>query len=438
MKTKLDNPEKNIALLEFEIDEETFKDAMTKAFNKNKNRFTVPGFRKGKAPWPIVQRFYGESVLFEDIVESIYPDAYKSAVKEHGIEPVAKPELDVVQIGGGKPFIFTIKVATKPEVEIDNYFGIEIEKSDYPVTDEDVLKEISREREKNARIISVDDRAAEEGDICVIDYEGFMDGVAFDGGKGENYELTLGSGRFIPGFEDQLIGKNPGDEFKVNVIFPEDYNQKDLAGKEAEFDVKIHEIKIKELPEPDDEFAKDISEFDTMDEYKKSIYDKLVERNAERAQNDSEAKILKKISELAQIDIPKEMIEARIDDRIFDFDQRLKYQGMDFNAYMAAMGMDIKTFRSQMTNEIVNEIKVSLALEEIAKKEDIRALEEEVTKELEEYAKQSMTDLEKIIERMTNEHKKEFEASIKTRKVIKLLVDQAVFVEKAAEEAKEE
>lgn len=438
MKTKLDSTEKNIALLEIEIDEETFKDAMVKAFNKNKNRFTVPGFRKGKAPWQIVQRFYGESVLYEDAAESIYPDAYIAAVKEQGIEPVSKPEVDIVQIGSGKPFIFTVKVATKPEVAIENYFGLEVENADYPVTDEDVLKDISREREKNARIITVDDRPAENGDICVIDYEGFIDGVAFEGGKGENHELTLGSGHFIPGFEEQLIGKNSGDDVQVTLKFPDDYNQKDLAGKEAVFEVKIHEIKKRDLPELDDEFAKDISEFDTLDDYKKSIYDKLVERNNARAENENETMVLKKISESAEVDIPKEMIEARIDDRINDYDQRLKYQGMDINSYISAIGMDLKTFRSQMSNEIINEIKTRLVLEEIAKKEDVKADEDEVTKELEEYAQQSNTDIETIKERMTEEHMKDLEESIKTRKTIKLLVDNTVFVEKATEESKEE
>lgn len=439
MKIKLENPEKNVALLEIELDKESFEEAMNKAFNKNKGRFNVPGFRKGKAPRAIVQRFYGEGVLYEDAVEIICPDAYQKAIEEQTLTPVSRPEIDVKQIGSGQNFIFTAQVAIKPEVAIENYYGVEVEKAVYEVTQEDIDKEIDRERQANARVITIEDRPVVNDDIAVIDFEGFLNDKAFEGGKGEKHELVIGSGQFMPGFEEQLIGKNAGDETEVKVIFPADYNAADLAGKEAVFKVKIHEIKKKELPELDDEFAKDVSEFETLTEYIESIKKKLDDINENKQKTENESRVLRKVVELADMEIPQAMIETRIDSRIEEYSNRLQNQGMKFEEYIARMGMDIDTLRAQISSDVKNEIETHLVIEEIGKKENIEATNEEVELEITKYAEQYKIDKEEMKKRLNEDYMQDIKTGIITRKTVESLSEKATYVkEKKGNKAKEE
>ena len=331
--SKVEKTEKNVVEFEFSASGEDFRNAIEKAYKKNVGQIAIPGFRKGKAPRQIVEKYYGSEIFYEDAVNIVLPDAYDKALEEQNIEAVAQPEIDVKSISKEDGVVFTAKVTVKPDFELGQYKGVETKKITHRTTEKDINAEIEKVRERNARQVNIEDRAAELKDTVTIDFEGFCDGVAFDGGKGENFDLTLGSGQFIPGFEEQLVGKNIGEEVEVNVTFPEEYHSEELKGKDAMFKVKINAIKAQELPELDDEFAKDVSEFDTFEEYKADITKKLKEQNKEKAKKELEDKILEIICENTEIDIPEAMFETAVENQIRDFAMQLSYQGLsiDFN-----------------------------------------------------------------------------------------------------------
>ncbi|MBQ6529510.1 MAG: trigger factor, partial [Clostridia bacterium] len=353
------------------------------------------------------------------------PDAYEAALKESEVESVARPEIDVEDIKKGEPVVFTALVTTKPEVKLGDYKGIEVDKIDYTVTDEDVDKDIEAARQKNARLITVDDRAIENGDIAVIDFEGFADGKAFEGGKGENYELEIGSGTFIPGFEEQLIGKETDSDAEVNVTFPEEYHSDALAGKDALFKVHIHEIKKRELPDVDDDFASEVSEFDTLDEYKADIRKKLEEAAENKAKVETENAIVDKVVENAEFDIPDAMLEAQIDNIVRDFAQRIAYQGMNLDMYMKYTGQTPETFRAQFTDQAKKQISGSLVLEAIQKKEGIEAGPEEVELHLVDMAKKYNMELDKLKEAMSDVEIENIGKDLAIQKTIDMIVNNA-------------
>lgn len=428
MPVKVENLEKNVIQLEIEVDSAQFEQGLQKAFVKNAGKFNIPGFRKGKAPRYIVEKFYGEQVLYEDAINVVCPDAYDKAVEENDIHPVDKPEIDIKQIGKGQNLIFTAKVTIKPEVELGQYKDVEVKKADSMVTEDDVDKELEKVAEKNARLISIEDRPVQSGDTAIIDFEGFIDGTPFEGGKGEDYSLVIGSGSFIPGFEDQLIGREAGADVEVNVTFPEDYGKPELAGKPALFKVKVKEIKLKELPGLDDEFAKDVSEFDTLGEYKNDLKKKLVEQAEHKAEHENEDNVVEKVVENAMVDIPGVMVEKRTDDLVYDFSMRLRYQGLELNKYLEIMGMDIAAFRTQFSKRAEGEVKTQLVLEKVGKVENIDASAGEVDEELKKLAenyKQSEEDFKKQLKFDDIEYIK---GNLIARKTVDFLVKSARLV----------
>ncbi len=388
--------ETNIYTLEVSVSGEDFNKAILQAYNKQKNKIQLPGFRKGKAPLKMIEKFYGEGVFYEDALDIVYPGVVGDAIKEAGIEPVAAPhDLDVTKIGKDGVEM-TMKVTVKPEISIDNYKGIEADKGDASVCADDVKKELASMQERNARVVTVDDRKAKKNDIAVIDFEGFVDGVAFDGGKGENYELTLGSGQFIPGFEEQIIGHKTGDEFDVNVTFPTEYTP-ELAGKEAVFKVVLHEIKMKELPTLDDDFAKDVDdEVDTLAELKKKIKAELSDKKKEDVEKDFESAVLEKVVDLVEGEIPEVMYDNKLEDDVKDYENRLAQQGIPLDTYLQYMGMDRDKFKESMRDNAVKQVKLQLAVEKIAELEKIEATEEEAEAQLKEMADMYQLDVEQV------------------------------------------
>ena len=388
--------ETNIYTLEVSVSGEDFNKAILQAYNKQKNKIQLPGFRKGKAPLKMIEKFYGEGVFYEDALDIVYPGVVGDAIKEAGIEPVAAPhDLDVTKIGKDGVEM-TMKVTVKPEISIDNYKGIEADKGDASVCADDVKKELASMQERNARVVTVDDRKAKKNDIAVIDFEGFVDGVAFDGGKGENYELTLGSGQFIPGFEEQIIGHKTGDEFDVNVTFPTEYTP-ELAGKEAVFKVVLHEIKIKELPTLDDDFAKDVDdEVDTLAELKKKIKAELSDKKKEDVEKDFESAVLEKVVDLVEGEIPEVMYDNKLEDDVKDYENRLAQQGIPLDTYLQYMGMDRDKFKESMRDNAVKQVKLQLAVEKIAELEKIEATDEEAEAQLKEMADMYQLDVEQV------------------------------------------
>jgi len=428
MNVKIENIEKNVIQMEIEVDAAKFEEGMQKSFLKNASKFTVQGFRKGKAPRQIVERAYGEAVLYEDAINIICPEAYEQAVTENNIDPVDRPEIDIKQIGSGQSLIFTAKVTVKPEVELGEYKGIEVKKVEANVTDEDVENEFKAVVEKSARIVSDENRVIENGDIAVIDFEGFIDGVAFKNGKAENYSLKIGSGQFIPGFEEQLIGKKTGDEVDVNVTFPENYGKEELDGKAALFKVKIKDVKIKEYPEIDDEFAQDISEFDTLAEYKEDLKKKLIERAEANAKNETEMALLEKIAENTKVDIPEVMINQQIDVLVRDFDMRLRYQGLDINRYMSAYGVTqtalIEQFKPRAEKDVLNQ----LIIDKIAEIEKIEVSEEEIDEEIGKLAGNYKQDKEDFKKHLKDDDIEYIKKDLTVIKTIKFLMDNAKLV----------
>ncbi|RKD28974.1 trigger factor [Thermohalobacter berrensis] len=421
--------ENNEVTLKIEVPAEKFEEGIQKAYLKNRKRFNIPGFRKGKAPKRIIEARYGKGIFYEDAINFVFPEAYSKAVDEHELEPVDRPEIDIEQIEEGKPVVFTAKVTVKPEVKLGDYTGIEVEKVEYNVTEEDVEKEIERMRERNARLVEVKDRPVKEGDILTIDYEGYVDGEQFEGGTAQNQSLEIGSGRFIPGFEEQLVGKNKDEEVEVNVTFPEEYHAENLAGKDATFKVKIHEIKEKELPELDDEFAKDVSEFDTLDELKSDVKTKLEEQAKNREKAEKENKVLEKVVEGAEIDIPEVMIENQIDNELREFEYRLRFQGLDLEKYLEMTNTKREDLRDQLRPNAEKAVRTELVLEAIAEKEEIKETEEELNKELEKIAKQYNQDAEKFKKNMKADDLEYIKLGIIKRKTVEYLVENAKFVE---------
>ena len=424
MDVKVEKTEnKNEVKLSFTVEAEKFEEAMKKVYSKTAKYFNIPGFRKGKAPMQLVERQYGSEIFYEDAFNELVPDLYDEAIKENNIEAVSKPDIDITQMEKGKDLIFTATVQTKPEVKLGKYKGIEIKKIEYNVSDEEINHELGHMQERNSRLISVEDRPVEEGDITVIDFEGFVDGVPFEGGKAENHELEIGSKTFIPGFEDQIIGMKIDEERDINVKFPEEYFSKDLAGKDATFKVKLHEIKKKELPELDDEFAKDVSEFDTLDELKKSIKEKIEEENKNKEKYETEEEAIKTVCENTEIDIPSGMIELEIDNMIKDIEARLSYQGLKLEQYLQMMGKTESEMRTEFEEQAKRSVKSRLVLEAIATAEDTLPTDEEVTEKIKEMAKQYNRDEKELLE---NEQLKSYLAdSMKTEKAIDFIVKNA-------------
>lgn len=401
MSLQVEKLEKNMAKLTIETTAEEFEAAIEKAYHKNKGKINVQGFRKGKAPRAIIEKMYGASIFYEDAANSIIPDAYEAAAKESGLEIVSQPEIDVEQIEKGKSFIFTATVAVKPEVTLGQYKGIEVEKADLTVTEEEINAEVDKVREQNSRTITIEDRPVEDGDMTVIDFEGFVDGVAFEGGKGTDYPLTIGSHSFIDNFEEQLIGKNIGEEVEVNVTFPEEYQAKELAGKPAVFKVTVKEIKKKELPELDDEFAKDVSEFDTLAEYKEDVKKNLVEKKEKAAKTAKEDAVIDKIIENASMEIPDAMLNTQVNQMANEFAQRLQSQGLSIEQYFQFTGMDTNKFLENIKPQALKRIQTRLVLEAIVKAENIEVTEEDITKEIEEMAKNYQMEADKVRELVT-------------------------------------
>ncbi len=428
MQVKVENAGKNVVQLEIEVDAEKFEQGLQKAFVKNAKKFSIPGFRKGKAPRYMVEKFYGEQVLYEDAINEVCPEAYDQAVEENDIHPVERPEIDIKQIGKGQQLIFTAKVTVKPEVELGEYKGVEVTKASTLVTDEDVEKEIEKIRDKNSRLITIEDRPAASGDTVTIDFEGFVDDVAFEGGMGTDYDLVLGSGSFIPGFEDQLIGVSKGEAKDVNVTFPEDYNSKELAGKPALFKATVKEIKVKELPELDDEFAKDVSEFDTIEEYKTDLRKKLAERAEHSAQHENEDNVVEKVVGNATVDIPEVMIEKHIDNLVYDFGMRLRYQGLELEKYLEIMGMDMKAFREQFKNRAEQEVKTQMVIEKISKAEAIVPSDEDTDGEIKKMAENYKQTEEEFRQHLQPDDIEYIRSTLVARKTVEFLVENAKLI----------
>ena len=425
MSVKVETLEKNMAKLVIEVPAEELEKALQAAYNKNKSKISIPGFRKGKVPRQMVEKMYGPGFFYEDAANMLIPVEYEKAADECGLELVSRPVIDIEQIEKGKPFIFTAEVAVKPEVTLGEYKGLEVAKTDVEVSDEEVAAELEKEREKNARTISVEDRAVENGDMIMLDFEGFVNGVAFDRGKGENYPITIGSGAFIPGFEEQLIGKNIGEDVEVNVTFPEEYQAPELAGCAATFKCKVNEIKVKELPELDDDFAQDVSKFDTLEEYKEDVKAKLAANKADAAKRAKEDAVIEKIIENAQMDIPEAMIDTQARQLVDEFAQRIQSQGLSFEQYLQFTGMNLDTALEQMKPNAVKRIQSRLVLEAVVKAENLEVSEEDVKAEIAKMAETYKMDAEKLAEIMSEEEKKQIQMDMAIEKAVELVTEAA-------------
>ncbi|NLC87396.1 MAG: trigger factor [Clostridiaceae bacterium] len=414
---------KNEVKLSFTVEASKFEEAIQTVYVKNAKYFNIPGFRKGKAPYKMVEKQYGVQIFYEDAFNEVAGEVYEKELKDANIEAVSRPEIDIIQIEKGKDLIFTAVVQTKPEVTLGKYKGIELKKVEYTVKDEDINHEIGHMQERNARLVNVEDRPVEKNDTTVIDFEGFVDGVAFEGGKAENHELVIGSNTFIPGFEDQIIGMKIDEEKDIKVTFPEEYFSKDLAGKEATFKVRLHEIKKKELPEVDDEFAKDVSEFDTIKELKDSIKEKLEEENKNKAKYEIEEAAIKTVCENTEIDIPSGMVETETDNMIKDIEQRLSYQGLNFTQYLQMMNKTEEDMRKEMQEQASIQVKTKLVLEAIVKAEKIEADDAEISAKIEEMAANYGRDAKELEQ---NESLKLYiKENVKTEKAISFIVENA-------------
>lgn len=427
MSVKVEKLENSLVKLEITIEAEKFDEALQKAFFRNAKYFSVPGFRKGKAPRNIVERYYGENILFEDAFNIVAPEYYDDAIKVNNVEVVAAPEIDIIQMEKGKDLIFTATVAVKPEVKLGDYKNIKIEKKEYKVTAKDVDKAIKDMAEKNARIVAGDENSVlENGYTAVIDFEGFIDGKAFEGGKGENYSLELGSNTFIPGFEEQLIGLKKGEETEVNVSFPENYFSKELAGKPAVFKVKVNDIKVKELPAIDDEFAKDVSEFDTLKELKADTKKKLEEENAQRAKFEMEEEAIKAVVDATEVNIPVVMIENEINDYTKEMESRLRYQGMNLETYLQLMGQSISDFKEQYKERAEQNVKTKLTLEAVFKAENIEITDKEIEEKLKGIAERygsTGANVEELIKNPTDDLKEYVKEELKYDLAVKFIMD---------------
>ena len=426
MSVQVEKLEKNMAKLTVEVPAEDVEKAIQGAYQKMKKSINIPGFRKGKAPRQLIEKMYGKEVFYNEAVDAMLPKAYSDAVEECGEEIVSYPKINVEQIESGKPFIFTAEVAVKPAVTLGEYKGIQVEKAPVEVTEEEIQAEVDKEREANSRTVTVEDRAVQKGDIATIDFEGFVDGVAFDGGKGENYDLEIGSNTFIPGFEDQLVGAEIGKELDVNVTFPEEYGAKELAGKAAVFKCKVNGIKVKELPEADDEFAQEVSEFDTLDAYKEDIKANLLKKKEEEAQRVKEDAVIGKIIEGAQMDIPEAMVEYQTQQMLDDFGRRMQSQGLSLEQYFQFTGMTEDQYKEQMKPRALQNIQSRLVLEAVAAAEKLEATEEDLDAEYAKMAEQYKLDVEKVKEIFGEYQKEELKKDIVIQKAAALVTDAAV------------
>ena len=433
MSLQVEKLEKNMAKLTIEVSAEELDKAMEKAYQKQKSRISLPGFRKGKAPRKMIESMYGKGVFMEDAVNSLVPQEYTKALGECDLEIVSQPEINVTQMEPGKALIFTADVAVKPEVTLGDYKGVEVPKSEIAVTDEEVDAEVKKEQDKNARTVAVEDRAAANGDITTIDFEGFVDGVAFEGGKGTDYALTLGSGTFIPGFEDQLVGANTGDHVEVKVTFPEEYQAKELAGKEAVFQCDVKKIETKEVPELDDEFAKDVSEFDTLAEYKEDVKKNLTEKKEKEARTAKENAAVDKAIENAQMDIPDLMIQTQCRQMMDDFARRMQQQGLSMDQYFQFTGQSMDKMMEDMKPQALKRIQTRLVLEKVAEAENIQPSEEEITEEIQKMADAYKMEADKIREAIGEDGIEQLKKDLSVQKAVTLIADAAVEAEKAAD-----
>ena len=382
--------------LDFKVEKEKFNEALDEAFKKNAGKFKMPGFRNGKVPRNVIEKHYGEGVLFDEAFNIVAEKEYADAIEVNKLEVVSRPEVDIAEIGKDKDLVFSIEVYTKPEAKVAKYKGLEIEKVNTEVTDEDVTKEIENIRQQNARLVTKEDGAVENGDIANIDFEGFLDGVAFDGGKAEKYDLEIGSGSFIPGFEEQIVGMKPGEEKDITTTFPENYGNADLAGRDTIFKIKLHEIKKKELPELDDEFAKDVSEFDTLEEYKNSIKERLEKSKEVQAKAEKETKAVDALCANTEVDIPEPMVHSQIHQMIHEFEQNLAYQGITLEQYKQMLNIDDKALHEQFEESAIKDIKLKLALEQILNAENIEVTMDEINAKIDELAKTYGNDAEPL------------------------------------------
>ncbi len=431
---KTDN--KNELKLEFTIEAKVFQDGMNTVYKKNAKYFNVPGFRKGKVPMNMVEKFYGSEIFYEDTFNEIVPEIYENALKDEKIEAVSRPEIDISQMEKGKDLIFTAVVQTKPEVKLGKYKGISLEKNTYEVTDETIEHELEHMADRNSRMVTVTDRAAKLEDTVVIDFCGSVDGKEFEGGKAENHELKLGSNTFIPGFEDQVVGMKTDEEKDINVKFPDEYFSKDLAGKDAVFKVKVHEIKEKELPKIDDEFAKDVSEFDTLKELKADIKAKQEEQNAQRSKNELQEVAVKAVADLTEVDIPSGMIETEIDNMVQDMDNRLAYQGIRLEQYLKMVGKSMEDYRKENEEPAKESVKMRLVLEAVSKDAKIEVTDKEMEEKIKELATAYGRKEEELMK--NEELKKNIEASIKSEKSIDYIIDNANVTENSPKVEKKE
>ena len=425
MSLQVEKLEHNMAKLTIEVPAEELEKALETAYQKNKNKISVPGFRKGKVPRNMIEKMYGPAIFYEDAANELIPNAYEKALDECEEEIVSAPKIDVTQIEKGKDFIFTAEVAVKPEVTLGKYKGIKVDEADLAVTEEEINAQIEKERENSARTISVEDRPVKDGDITTLDFEGFVDGVAFEGGKGIDYPLTIGSGSFIPGFEEQLIGAELNKEVEVNVTFPEDYHAKDLAGKPATFKCKIKDIKEKELPELDDEFASEVSAFDTMAEYKEDVKKSLEMKKADAAKIAKEEAVIDAVIEDAKMDIPDAMVETEQRQIIEEFSQRMRMQGLTMEQYMQFTGMTPQALMDQTKPQALKRIQSRLVLEAVAKAEDLKASEEDYAAEIKDMSEKYQMEEDKIKEMLGEKGKKQVEEDLAIRKAVDFLVDNA-------------
>lgn len=425
MSLQVEKLEHNMAKLTIEVPAEELEKALETAYQKNKNKISVPGFRKGKVPRNMIEKMYGPAIFYEDAANELIPEAYEKALDECEEEIVSAPKIDVTQIEKGKDFIFTAEVAVKPEVTLGKYKGIKVDEADLAVTEEEINAQIEKERENSARTISVEDRPVKDGDITTLDFEGFVDGVAFEGGKGTDYPLTIGSGSFIPGFEEQLIGAELNKEVEVNVTFPEDYHAKDLAGKPATFKCKIKDIKEKELPELDDEFASEVSAFDTMAEYKEDVKKSLEMKKADAAKIAKEEAVIDAVIEDAKMDIPDAMVETEQRQIVEEFSQRMRMQGLTMEQYMQFTGMTPQALMEQTKPQALKRIQSRLVLEAVAKAEDLKASDEDYAAEIKDMSEKYQMEEDKIKEMLGEKGKKQVEEDLAIRKAVDFLVENA-------------
>lgn len=425
MSVQVEKLEKNMAKLTVEVSAEDFKAAIKKAFNKNKNRFSIPGFRKGKAPQAMIEKMYGEGVFYEDAADEAINASYAEAMKESGLDIVSRPEVTIEKIGKDEPFVYSALVAVKPEVTLGQYKGVEVEKADASVSAEDVEAELKKVQEQNARLLTVEDRGVEDGDQTVIDFEGFVDGKGFEGGKAEDYPLTIGSHSFIDTFEEQLIGKKIGEECEVNVTFPTEYHAADLAGKPATFKVTVKEIKVKELPELNDEFASEVSEFDTLDEYKKDVEKKLAEKKEIEANSKNEDAVVAKIVENASMEIPDKMIDAQAENMVQDMARRMQSQGLSLDMYLKYTGMTVEQMKEQARPDAEKRIRTRLVLEAVAQAENIQISDEKVDEEVAKMAEAYKMEVDKLKSYMSESDIKQMKEDLAVQQAVDLLVAEA-------------